>query len=125
LHIKKIQGGFLVSDCIFCKIINREIPSELVFEDEHVVAFKDINPLAPVHLLVIPKKHLESLQSASPEEEALLGHILIVARQLALEFGVSESGYRVVTNIGEDGGQVVKHLHFHVLGGTALGTHIR
>lgn len=113
-----------MSDCIFCKIVNKEIPSEWVFEDEQVVAFKDINPVAPVHLLVIPKKHLESLQSASPEEEGLLGHILVVARQLALEYGIAESGYRVVTNIGEDGGQVVKHLHFHVLGGKNLGTKI-
>jgi len=113
-----------MSDCIFCKIINKEISSEIVFEDAQVLVFKDINPLAPVHLLIIPKKHMESLQQASPEDEALLGHILIVARQLAQEFGVSESGYRVVTNIGEDGGQVVKHLHFHVLGGKSLGTKI-
>jgi histidine triad (HIT) family protein len=113
-----------MSDCIFCKIINKEIPSSIVFEDEQVLAFKDINPLAPVHLLIIPKKHMESLNQASPEDEGLLGHILIVARQLAQEFGVTDSGYRVVTNIGEDGGQVVKHLHFHVLGGKTLGTKI-
>lgn len=113
-----------MSECIFCKIINKEIPSEVVFEDEQVLAFKDINPLAPVHLLIIPKKHRESLNQVSPEDERLLGHILIVARQLAREFGVSDSGYRVVTNIGEDGGQVVKHLHFHVLGGKTLGTKI-
>lgn len=113
-----------MSDCIFCKIINKEIPSAIVFEDEQVLAFKDINPLAPVHLLIIPKKHMESLNQASPEDEGLLGHILIVALQLAREFGVTDSGYRVVTNIGEDGGQVVKHLHFHVLGGKTLGTKI-
>lgn len=113
-----------MSDCIFCKIINKEIPSEIVFEDVQVLVFKDINPLAPLHLLIIPKKHMESLHQASPEDEGLLGHILVVARQLAQEFGVSESGYRVVTNIGEDGGQVVKHLHFHVLGGKSLGTKI-
>lgn len=113
-----------MSDCIFCKIINREIPSVIVFEDAQVVAFKDISPLAPVHLLVISKKHIGSLQQASLEDEGLLGHILIVARQLAQEFGVAESGYRVVTNIGEDGGQVVEHLHFHVLGGKTLGTKI-
>lgn len=113
-----------MSDCIFCKIINKEIPSEIIYEDDQVVAFKDINPLAPVHLLAIPKKHRESLQQCSQEDESLLGHLLIVARQLAQKFGVSESGYRVVTNIGEDGGQVVKHLHFHVLGGKTLGTKI-
>lgn len=113
-----------MSDCIFCRIINKEIPSEIVFEDTEVLAFKDISPLAPVHLLVISKKHIESLHQAPPEDEGLLGHLLIVARQLAREFGVAESGYRVVTNIGEDGGQVVKHLHFHVLGGKTLGTKI-
>lgn len=113
-----------MSDCIFCKIISKQIPSEIVFEDAQVVAFKDINPLAPVHLLVISKKHIESLQHVSLEDEGLLGHILIIARQLAQEFGIAESGYRVVTNIGEDGGQVVKHLHFHVLGGRILGTKI-
>lgn len=110
-----------MSDCIFCKIINREIPSEVVFEDEQVLAFKDINPLAPIHLLVIPKKHMESLDGASLEDQALLGHILIVAQQLARTFQIAEKGYRVVTNIGEEGGQVVKHLHFHVLGGKMLG----
>jgi histidine triad (HIT) family protein len=89
-----------------------------------VVAFKDINPLAPVHLLIIPKKHIESLDEASPEDEGLLGHILIVAQQLAKKSGIAENGYRVVTNIGEEGGQVVKHLHFHVLGGKMLGTKI-
>lgn len=113
-----------MSDCIFCKIINKEIPSEVVFEDEQVVAFKDINPLAPVHLLIIPKKHIESLDEASPEDEGLLGHILIVAQQLAKKSGIAENGYRVVTNIGEEGGQIVKHLHFHVLGGKVLGTKI-
>lgn len=113
-----------MSDCIFCKIINKEIPSEVVFEDERVLAFKDINPVAPVHLLVIPKKHMESLNDLKTEEEALAGHILVVARQLAEEFGVAESGYRVVNNCGEDGGQVVKHLHFHVIGGKPLGVNI-
>lgn len=113
-----------MSDCIFCKIINKEIPSEVVFEDEQVVAFKDINPLAPVHLLIIPKKHIESLDEALPEDEGLLGHILIVAQQLAKKSGIAENGYRVVTNIGEEGGQIVKHLHFHVLGGKVLGTKI-
>lgn len=111
-----------MSDCIFCKIVDKEIPSGIVYEDEHAIVFKDINPLAPVHLLVVPKKHIESLQQASPEDVSLLGHLLTVARQVAEENGVAESGYRVITNIGADGGQVVKHLHFHVLGGKTLGT---
>ena len=113
-----------MSDCIFCKIINKEIPGQIVFEDEQVLAFKDINPVAPVHLLVIPKKHMESLNSLSSVDEALAGHILVVARQLAEEFGIADSGYRVVNNCGEDGGQVVKHLHFHVIGGQPLGVKI-
>lgn len=113
-----------MSDCIFCKIINKEIPSEIVFEDEQVVAFKDINPVAPVHLLVIPKKHMESLNDIEDEDEALVGRILIVAKRLAKEFGIADSGYRVVNNCGDDGGQVVKHLHFHVIGGKPLGVKI-
>lgn len=113
-----------MSDCIFCKIINKEIPSQVVFEDEQVLAFKDINPVAPVHLLVISKKHMESLNDLKAEDEALAGHILVVAQQLAEEFGIAGTGYRVVNNCGEDGGQVVKHLHFHVIGGRPLGVGI-
>lgn len=113
-----------MSDCIFCKILNKELPSEIVFEDDHVLAIKDINPLAPVHLLLISKKHIASLNEVLPEDEGLMGHILMLAQKLAREFGIAESGYRVVTNIGEEGGQVVKHLHFHVLGGKPLGVNI-
>lgn len=113
-----------MSDCIFCKIANKEIPSQIVFEDGEVLAFRDINPMAAVHLLVIPKKHIVSLKEALPEDEGLMGHILLVAQKLAQEFGIAESGYRVVTNIGADGGQVVQHLHFHILGGQALGVKI-
>lgn len=113
-----------MSDCIFCKIANKEIPSQIVFEDAEVLAFRDINPMAAVHLLVIPKKHIVSLKEALPEDEELMGHILLVAQKLAQEFGIAESGYRVVTNIGADGGQVVQHLHFHILGGQALGVKI-
>jgi histidine triad (HIT) family protein len=113
-----------MSDCIFCKIINKELPSEVVFEDDQVLAIKDINPLAPVHLLLITKKHIVSLDEVSPADEGLMGHMLTIAQKLAREFGIAESGYRVVTNIGEEGGQVVKHLHFHVLGGKNLGVNI-
>lgn len=111
-----------MSDCLFCRIIKREIPGEIVFEDEQVLAFKDINPVAPVHLLIVPKQHFESLHELGAEDAELAGHILLVAKQLADEFGIAESGYRVVTNIGADGGQIIKHLHFHVLGGQALGS---
>lgn len=112
------------SDCIFCKIVMREIPSEIVYEDDEVLAFKDINPLAPVHLLVIPKVHLGSINDIAPEHEKLMGHLLGVLSLLAKEFGIAESGYRAVTNTGADGGQIVGHLHFHLLGGQALNARI-
>lgn len=113
-----------MSDCIFCKIVNKELSSEVVFEDDQVLVIKDINPLAPVHLLIITKKHKASLNEILPEDEGLMGHILLLAQKLAREFGVAESGYRVVTNIGTEGGQAVPHLHFHVLGGKPLGVNI-
>jgi len=113
-----------MSDCIFCKIAAKELPSETVYEDDQVLAIKDINPLAPVHLLLITKKHITSLNEVSSEDEGLMGHILMLAQKLAQESGVAESGYRVVTNIGKEGGQAVPHLHFHVLGGKPLGVHI-
>lgn len=113
-----------MSDCIFCQIALREIPSEVAYEDDEIIAFKDNQPLAPVHLLVIPKNHLRSLNDVTAEQEPLIGHLLGVIRRLASEFGVAESGYRVVTNTGTDGGQVVGHLHFHLLGGQALNAAI-
>ena len=113
-----------VADCLFCKIALRDIPSEIAYEDDEVIAFKDIQHLAPVHLIIIPKIHLRSLNDVTPEHEALIGHIFGVIRRLAKELGVAESGYRVVTNTGTDGGQVVGHLHFHLLGGQALDAKI-
>lgn len=107
-------------DCVFCNIVKGSIPSTKVYEDEEILAFRDINPIAPVHILVIPKKHIKSLVEL--EDDALLAHIFKVIKKVAKEQGVEESGYRVVTNIGEDGGQAVKHLHFHILGGTKLPT---
>ena len=109
-----------MEDCLFCKISKGEIPSTKVYEDDEVLAFKDINPIAPVHILVIPKKHIKSLVEL--DDDVLLAHIFKVIKQVAKEQGVEESGYRVVTNIGENGGQAVKHLHFHILGGTKLPT---
>ncbi|GAB6173335.1 histidine triad nucleotide-binding protein [Paradesulfitobacterium aromaticivorans] len=111
-----------MSDCIFCKIVNKDIPSEVVYEDRELIAFKDISPLAPVHLLVIPKKHIKDLNGVAAEDEGLIGHLLGVVQKLATDQGVAESGYRVITNIGSDGGQVVPHLHFHLLGGQKLGS---
>ncbi|WP_459927960.1 histidine triad nucleotide-binding protein [Desulfosporosinus burensis] len=113
-----------MSDCIFCKIARRNIPSEIVYEDDEILAFKDIQPLAPVHLVIIPKIHLRNLNDITPEHERLMGHFFGVIPRLAKEFGVAETGYRVVTNNGTDGGQVVGHLHFHLLGGQALNATI-
>jgi len=113
-----------ISDCIFCQIVQGKIPSDTVYQDDELIAFKDINPVAPVHLVVIPKIHLRSLNDVTPENEGLIGHLFGVIRRLAEEFGVAESGYRVVTNTGTDGGQVVGHLHFHLLGGQALNARI-
>lgn len=106
-------------DCIFCKIINNEIPSTRVYEDDTIIAFNDINPIAPVHILVVPKVHINSLMEL--ENNELLIHILEVIKQIAKEQGIDKDGFRVVTNIGENAGQEVKHIHFHILGGTKLG----
>ncbi|MDO4661677.1 MAG: histidine triad nucleotide-binding protein [Tissierellia bacterium] len=103
-------------DCVFCKIINGEIPSNIIYEDQKVIAFKDQNPQAPIHFLVIPKKHIESNDKLEDSDKELIGHIFTVIRDLAREFGISEDGYRIVNNTGEDGGQSVAHMHFHVLG---------
>lgn len=107
--------------CIFCRIVAGELPGDIVYEDDRIIAFRDINPQAPVHLLIIPRRHIRSLADVSPDDTELLGHILQAAKQLAEQFNVSEPGYRVVTNIGPEGGQVVFHLHFHLIGGKPLG----
>lgn len=109
-----------MDNCIFCKIVQGIIPSDKVYEDDKVLAFKDINPGAPVHLLIIPKLHIGSVNELNDEYKELIGHIFIIAKKLAKELGVDESGYRIVNNCGEDGGQTVKHIHFHLLGGRSL-----
>ena len=107
-------------ECIFCKIINKEIPSSIVYEDDEILAFKDIAPLAPVHIVVIPKKHIEKITQISEEDEAVIGKIYTVINKIAEEQGIAEDGFRVIINCGENGGQEVKHIHFHLLGGTKL-----
>ena len=102
-------------DCLFCKIAAGEIPSNKLYEDDTLLAFYDIDPQAPVHFLVIPKRHIDSAAKLTEEDAPLLGHIYAVIARLYRELGVDESGYRVVTNVGADGGQSVRHLHFHVL----------
>jgi histidine triad (HIT) family protein len=108
-----------MSDCIFCDIVEGKIPTELAHEDHLAVAFHDIGPKAPTHVLVIPRQHLTDLDAARPEHELLLGHLLLVAQEVAAREGL-ETGYRVVINRGVDGGQTVDHLHVHLLGGRVL-----
>ncbi|MFC5703665.1 histidine triad nucleotide-binding protein [Cohnella faecalis] len=107
-------------DCIFCKIVEGTIPSRKVYEDDDIVAFHDIQPQAPVHLLVIPRKHFASLDAAAPEDAVLLGKMMLVAKQIAHEAGLTADGYRVATNIGANAGQIVFHIHLHVIGGEKL-----
>ena len=108
-----------MDDCLFCKIAAGEIPSSKLFEDDTLLAFYDIDPQAPVHFLVIPKKHIQSAAALTEEDGALLGHVFAVIARLCKELGC-DNGYRVVSNVGEDGGQSVKHLHFHVLAKRSL-----
>jgi len=107
-------------DCIFCKIANGELPSQKVYEDEHVVAFHDINPIAPVHVLMIPKKHIQSLLAIEPEDKELVGHLHLALQKVAETMEVKDPGFRVVTNIGKHGQQTVFHLHYHLIGGKQL-----
>ena len=104
-------------DCIFCKIINKEIPSDILYEDDDIIAFRDISPAAPVHILVIPKKHISALTDLTKEDEGLIGKIYTCINEIAKKENIFESGYRVIVNCGKDGCQEVKHLHFHLLGG--------
>ena len=110
-----------MSDCIFCKIIGGEIPSTKVYEDELCYAFRDIAPMAPTHILVVPKTHIQSVADVTPENSAVVAHIFEVIARIAKDEGL-DSGYRVVSNCGPDAGQTVPHLHFHILGGKVLNT---
>ncbi|MFF2887776.1 histidine triad nucleotide-binding protein [Paenibacillus sp. NPDC057967] len=108
-------------DCIFCKIVEGSIPSTKVFENDRVLAFQDIQPAAPVHILIIPKKHIPTMNDVADEDNELIGELFAVARQIAKEQGIAEAGYRLINNVNSDGGQVVYHLHIHLLGGKKLG----
>ena len=110
-----------IMDCIFCRIISGEIPSDILYQDEQVVAFRDINPKATVHLLLVPRKHIKSVAELSEDEASIMGHLVTVANRLAREAGISEKGYRLVVNSGPEGGQEVPHLHLHLLGGRQMG----
>lgn len=113
-----------MGDCLFCKIISKEISSDIVFENEYVLAFKDINPVAPVHVLVIPKVHIQDLNMVDNENQKYVCECIKAIKEVAKITGIYENGYRVISNVGEDGGQVIPHLHFHVIGGKTLGDKI-
>ncbi len=108
-------------ECIFCRIVRGEIPSERVFEDEAVVAFRDIQPAAPTHVLIVPREHIRSVSDLNDDDTAIAGALLLAARTIAAQEGLVADGYRVITNTGDWGGQSVDHLHLHVLGGRMLG----
>jgi len=110
-----------MSDCIFCKIISGEIDSDKLYDDEDLVAFNDISPQAPTHILIVPKKHIPTILDLEDADRSLVGKVYLVAKQLARERGLDESGYRVVVNCLEGAGQAVFHIHFHLLGGRELG----
>jgi histidine triad (HIT) family protein len=110
-----------MTDTIFTKIINKEIPADIVYEDDISLAFRDIQPQAPVHLLIIPKKPIVTINDMDEEDKSLFGHLFFVAKQIAAEMGFAEDGYRVVMNCNQDGGQSVYHVHLHLLAGKPLG----
>ena len=113
-----------MENCIFCKIIRGEIPPAKVYEDDEILAFNDVNPVTPIHILVIPKKHINSLADMKPEDEKLIGRIYGVINKIAEDKGFKEEGFRVIVNCGKNGGQEVMHLHFHILAGKQLGEKI-
>src|SRR5215208_4777857 len=106
--------------CIFCKIVSNEIKANVVYRDEQVTAFRDIHPVAPTHILLVPNRHIESVGTLEVEDEQLMGHLFTVARKLAEEEGIAKGGYRLVTNTGANGGQTVFHLHVHLIGGQRM-----
>lgn len=110
-----------MSDCLFCKIVAGEIPSTKVYENENVYAFRDIEPQAPEHIIVVPKQHISSANEITNQNSGVIGEIFLAAKEIAVELGFSENGYRIVNNCGVDGGQTVGHIHFHILAGRNLG----
>jgi len=109
-----------MENCLFCKIINKEIPSNIVYEDDKIIAFHDISPMAPVHVLVVPKYHVESINSLNDESAEYIKYAFSKIKDIASDLGINASGYRTIINTGDDAGQTVKHLHIHILGGTKL-----
>ena len=119
--LKITYGGLKMADCIFCKIARGEIPAQVVFEDDFVIAFKDLSPKAPVHVLIVPKKHIQSVKHFKNDDKELAAHIFVdVVPKIAAELGISDDGFRLVVNTGDNGGQTVNHLHIHLLGGRKM-----
>jgi len=106
-----------MNDCIFCKIANKKQPTDFLYEDDQLVVFKDINPSAPVHLLIVPKKHIDSINHLTEEDRELISQIIVVAKEMAQEQGIAESGYKLIFNVERGGGQLVDHVHLHLMGG--------
>jgi histidine triad (HIT) family protein len=113
-----------MDNCIFCKIANKQIPSTIVYENDRVIAFKDINPVAPVHILIIPKTHIASVNDLDSDNAGMLVDIHLAAKEIAKQLGIAEKGFRLINNCGADAGQTVFHLHYHLIGGTCLGPKI-
>ena len=113
-----------MEDCVFCKIINGEIPSEKVYEDDKVLAFKDINPAAPIHVLVIPKEHVQNVLEINHENKEMISDIFLAINKIAKQLGIEDDGFRIINNCGKDAGQEVMHLHFHLLAGKQFGEKI-
>lgn len=115
-----IEGVKMSSDCLFCKILAGEIPADLVYESETAVAFRDINPKAPTHVLVIPRKHISTINDIEPDDQEIIGSLYLAAKEIAAQAGIADDGYRAVMNCNEDAGQSVFHIHLHVMGGRVL-----
>jgi histidine triad (HIT) family protein len=111
---------YVNSDCIFCKIVKKEIPTDYLFEDDLIVAFRDIHPIAPAHILIIPKKHIASVADISEKDEKLMGRMILAAKKIAEDLKISHGGYKLLFRVGEHGGQEVEHIHLHLIGGTRL-----
>lgn len=107
-------------DCLFCRIIEKSIPADIVYEDNEVLAFRDISPQAPTHILIIPKKHIATINDMTPEDSSVLGHMIETAKNIANEEGIASNGYRLIMNCNNEGGQTVYHIHLHLLGGRQM-----
>lgn len=112
-----------MENCLFCNIVSKDIPASIVHEDDHVIAFRDVNPQAPVHVLIVPRRHISTVNHLTDEDQSLIGHMILIAGHIARKLEVDDSGYRLVMNCNQEGGQTVFHIHLHILGGRQL-THL-